>query len=108
MPTSAATAARDCDVVRPNLDRLAAEGLRFTHGYANSPVCSPTRFAIATGRYQHRLRGGSTSRSPAPRAATDLGLPPEHPTMASLLRDAGYATALIGKWHLASCRTSAR
>ena len=42
----------------PNLDRLAAEGLRFTNGYANSSVCSPSRFAIATGRYQHRLRGG--------------------------------------------------
>src|ERR687892_43804 len=43
----------------PNLDRMAAEGLRFTQGYANSSVCSPTRFALMTGRWQHRLRGGA-------------------------------------------------
>ncbi|HKX37087.1 MAG TPA: sulfatase-like hydrolase/transferase [Burkholderiales bacterium] len=85
----------------PNLDRMAAEGLRFTQGYANSPVCSPTRFALATGRWQYRLRGAAdepiASRA---RGSAVLGLPPEHPTLASLLRDAGYATALIGKWHL--------
>ena len=85
----------------PNLDRMAAEGLRFTEGYANSSVCSPTRFALMTGRWQHRLRGGAdepiSSRS---RGSDVLGLPPAHPTMPSLLRDAGYATALVGKWHL--------
>ena len=43
--------------VSPVLDRMAAEGIRFTHGYANSPVCSPTRFALMTGRWQYRLRG---------------------------------------------------
>ena len=87
--------------VSPNLDRMAREGLLFTQGYANSPVCSPTRFALATGRYQYRLRGaaeeplaGTAKGSPV------LGLPPQHPTLPSLLRDAGYATALIGKWHL--------
>lgn len=82
----------------PNLDRLAAEGLRFTNGYANSSVCSPSRFAIATGRYQHRLRGGFDE--PIASVSPELGLPPDHPTMASLLRDAGYATALFGKWHM--------
>ena len=85
----------------PNLDLIAAEGLRFTDGYSNSPVCSPTRFALATGRWQYRLRGGAdepiASRS---RGSEILGLPPAHPTLASLLRDAGYATALVGKWHL--------
>jgi arylsulfatase A-like enzyme len=85
----------------PVLDRMAAEGLRFTDGYANSPVCSPTRFALATGRWQYRLRGGAdepiASRS---RGSAVLGLPPGHPTLASLLRGAGYATALVGKWHL--------
>jgi arylsulfatase A-like enzyme len=85
----------------PVLDRMAAEGLRFTDGYSNSPVCSPTRFAAATGRWQYRLRGGADepigSRA---KGSPVLGLPPEHPTLASLLRDAGYATALIGKWHL--------
>ena len=84
----------------PNLDRMATEGLLFTNGYANSCVCSPSRFAIATGRYQHRLRGGFDE--PIGSVSPILGLPAEHPTMASLLRDAGYATALIGKWHLGS------
>jgi arylsulfatase A-like enzyme len=82
----------------PNLDRMASEGLRFTDGYANSSVCSPSRFAIITGRWQHRLRGGADE--PIATASPDLGLPPGHPTMPSLLRDAGYATALVGKWHL--------
>jgi arylsulfatase A-like enzyme len=89
----------------PHIDRMAAEGLRFSDGYSNSSVCSPTRFALATGRYQYRLRGG-WDEPIAGRARTDptyspvLGLPPEHPTLPSLLRDAGYATALVGKWHL--------
>ena len=85
----------------PVLDRMAAEGLRFTQGYANSSVCSPTRFALATGRWQHRLRGAADEPlSSRARGMAALGLPPGHPTMASLLRDAGYATALVGKWHL--------
>jgi len=87
--------------VSPVLDSLAATGLMLTQGYANSPVCSPTRFALMTGRYQQRLRGAAeepiNSKS---RGSTTLGLPPEHPTLPSLLRDAGYRTALIGKWHL--------
>ncbi len=87
--------------VSPALDRMAASGLRFTQGYANAPVCSPTRFALMTGRYQYRLRGALeepiNSRA---RGRTDLGLPPEHPTLPSLLRGAGYRTALVGKWHL--------
>ncbi|MCA0242285.1 MAG: sulfatase-like hydrolase/transferase [Proteobacteria bacterium] len=87
--------------VSPEIDRLAAGGLRLTQGYANSPVCSPTRFALMTGRYQYRLRGAAeepiNSRS---RGSATLGLPPEHPTLPSLLRDAGWRTALIGKWHL--------
>jgi arylsulfatase A-like enzyme len=86
----------------PNLDRMAADGLRFTDGYANSAVCSPTRFALATGRWQYRLRGGADEpiASRSARGNPVLGLPPGHPTLASLLRDAGYASALVGKWHL--------
>ena len=88
----------DCS---PELDRMAGEGLRFTQGYSNSPVCSPTRFALATGRWQYRLRGGNDEPiASRHRGNPVLGLPPAHPTLASLLRDAGYATALAGKWHL--------
>ena len=87
--------------VSPMLDGLAARGLKFTQGYANSPVCSPTRFALMTARYQYRLRGAAeepiNSKS---RGSSTLGLPPDHPTLPSLLRQSGYRTALIGKWHL--------
>ena len=72
-------------------------GVRFTQAYANSAVCSATRLALITGRYQYRLPLGLEE----PLAGkTDVGLPPEHPTLPSLLRNAGYATSLIGKWHL--------
>ncbi len=87
--------------VSPVLDGLAAKGLKFTQGYSNAPVCSPTRFALMTARYQYRLRGAAeepiNSKS---RGSTTLGLPPDHPTLPSLLRDNGYHTALMGKWHL--------
>ncbi|PRY97147.1 arylsulfatase A-like enzyme [Jezberella montanilacus] len=87
--------------VSPVLDQLAAQGVRFTQGYSNSPVCSPTRFALMTGRYQYRLRGAAeepiNSKS---KTSSTLGLPPELPTLPSMLKKAGYRTALIGKWHL--------
>jgi arylsulfatase A-like enzyme len=94
---------RDADFgpVSPVLDAMAANGLRFTQGYSNSPVCSPTRFALMTARWQYRLRGAAeepiNSKS---RGSATLGLPPEHPTLPSLLHESGYRTALIGKWHL--------
>lgn len=91
----------DFGAVSPNIDRLAAGGVKFTQGYSNSPVCSPTRFALITMRYQYRLRGAMeepiNSRS---KGSTTLGLPPEVPTLPSLLKKTGYHTALIGKWHL--------
>jgi arylsulfatase A-like enzyme len=81
-----------------NLDRLANQGVRFTQAYSNSAVCSATRFGLITGRYQYRLRGGL--EEPITGANRMAGLPPTHPTLPSLLKRAGYATALIGKWHL--------
>ena len=87
------------DYATPNIDRLAAEGIRFTQGYANSPVCSATRTALMTGRYQYRLAVGL--EEPLSRGSPkDAGMPPDHPTMPSLLRDQGYSTTLVGKWHL--------
>ncbi len=87
--------------VSPNIDKLAAGGMLFSEGYSNAPVCSPTRFALMTMCYQYRFRGALdepiNSRS---RGSKTLGLPPEIPTLPSLLREQGYRTALIGKWHL--------
>src|SRR5579862_3400575 len=85
------------DFSTPNIDAIAARGARFTQAYANSAVCSATRLALITGRYQYRLPLGLEEPLAGKR---DIGLPPEHPTLPSLLRAAGYATALIGKWHL--------
>ena len=85
----------------PVLDRMANSGLRFLNAYSNSPVCSPTRFALITGRYQYRFRGAAEEPISAHNQMVPLmAVPENHPTLPSLLRDAGYATALIGKWHL--------
>ncbi|WP_405404411.1 sulfatase-like hydrolase/transferase [Streptomyces sp. NBC_01104] len=83
------------DIRTPNLDRLGRQGVRFTDAYAGSATCSPTRFSLYTGRYPGRTKGGLAE----PIADRSVGLEPTHPTLASLLRGAGYATALIGKWH---------
>ena len=87
------------DLLTPNIDRIAAQGTRFTQAYANSPVCTASRVAIITGRYQTRLPVG-LEEPIAARTQRNIGLPPEHPTLPSLLRKAGYATTLVGKWHL--------
>src|SRR5262249_36520598 len=87
------------DLSTPNIDRIAANGVRFLQAYANSAVCSATRTALITGRYQYRLRLGL--EEPVTVANTsNVGLPPEHPTLPSLLKKGGYATTLIGKWHM--------
>jgi arylsulfatase A-like enzyme len=84
------------DYTTPNIDRLAAEGMKFMQAYANSAVCSATRTALITGRYQYRLPIGLEE----PLAGGRAGLPPEVPTLPSILKKAGYGTTLIGKWHL--------
>jgi arylsulfatase A-like enzyme len=84
------------DLNTPNIDRLASKGVRFLQAYANSAVCSATRTALITGRYQYRLPLGLEE----PLTGRDVGLPPEHPTLPSLLRKGGYGTTLVGKWHL--------
>lgn len=84
------------DYRTPNIDRLASGGTRFIHSYANSSVCSATRTALITGRYQYRLPVGLEE----PLGVREVGMPPEHSTFPSLLKKAGYQTMLIGKWHL--------
>jgi arylsulfatase A-like enzyme len=86
------------DYRTPVLDGLARQGLRFTSAYSAGPVCTPTRCAFFTGRYPHRVEVGLYE--PLTGMHLDKGLPPDHPTLASLLRGAGYDTALVGKWHL--------
>jgi arylsulfatase A-like enzyme len=92
------------DYQTPHLDRLATQGVRFVNAYSASPVCTPTRCAFITGRYPARTRVGLeeplTEKGDLGERAKTLGLPPEHPTVASLLKQSGYQTALIGKWHL--------
>jgi arylsulfatase A-like enzyme len=87
------------DYRTPVLDELARSGIKFMSAYAAAPVCTPTRCAYITGRYPQRLPVGLeeplTIDSP-----TDAGLPPNHPTIATLLKTIGYETALVGKWHL--------
>jgi arylsulfatase A-like enzyme len=85
------------DYKTPVLDDLAAHGIRFTQAYANSSTCSPTRVGLMTGRYQNRLPVGLYDPLPA---GVSVGLPPQHPTLPSLLKAAEYRTALVGKWHL--------
>jgi arylsulfatase A-like enzyme len=86
------------DYPTPHTDALAAAGVRLTQGYASSCVCSPTRVALITGRYQQRLAVGL--EEPINQPTQDFRLPPGHPTLPSLLKLAGYRTALIGKWHM--------
>jgi arylsulfatase A-like enzyme len=87
------------DFMTPNIDRIAAQGARFPQAYANSPVCTASRVAIITGRYQARLPVGMEEPI-ASVTKPGIGLPPEHPTLPSLLKKVGYGTTLVGKWHL--------
>lgn len=84
------------DLSTPNLDDLARRGLRFTQSYIASPVCSPSRAALLTGRYPQRA--GLTANAPSQPGLP--GMPAEQLTLAELFQGAGYRTALFGKWHL--------
>ena len=84
------------DFCTPNIDALAASGARFTNWYSNSPVCSPSRASLLTGRYP--AHAGVRAILAGNRKAS--GLTAQAPTIATALKDIGYQTALIGKWHL--------
>lgn len=100
------------DIRTPNIDRLAAEGVRFANFYSNAPVCTPTRCAFITGRWQQRAGfefamgytaeqtrrvNGEWVKEPD---IHGLGLPATQPSIAKFLKAAGYATGAFGKWHL--------
>ncbi len=86
------------DVHTPHMDRLAAAGMRFTQGFTK-PVCSPSRAMLLTGLYSHRVGIPDYIPHGNP-VVSGNGLPPGTPTVASVLKSVGYATAMIGKWHL--------
>lgn len=87
------------DIPTPHLDALAAGGVRFTSGYVTAPMCAASRAALLTGRYQTRF-GFEFNPIGAKNEEPGIGLPLGEKTIADRLRDAGYATALVGKWHL--------
>jgi arylsulfatase A-like enzyme len=87
------------DLNTPNIDRIAADGMQFMQAYANSAVCTASRVALITGRYQYRLSVGLEEPLTG-RETRKVGLPPEHATLPSILKKAGYQSTLIGKWHL--------
>src|SRR5690606_15034616 len=84
------------DLQTPHLDSLASRGVRFTQFYSASPVCSPSRASVLTGRYPQRagLAGNASSHE------GDAGMPGHQYTLAELFKDAGYQTGHVGKWHV--------
>ncbi len=81
----------DQDIRTPNLDAMARDGVRFTHGYVTAPQCVPSRAGVLTGRYQQRFGVEDNNKGP---------LPLEQLTIAERLKTAGYVTGQVGKWHL--------
>jgi len=98
------------DIPTPNIDSIAGAGVRFTSGYVTCPVCSPTRAGLLTGRYQQRF-GHEFNPGPPQTAGEAFGLDPNERTLAERLKALGYATGMVGKWHLGyrpECSPTAR
>lgn len=85
------------DIPTPNIDRIAAEGVRFSSGYVTSAICGPSRAGLITGRYQHRF---GSSLNPTIDPTVHNGVPRDELTIAEMLRPAGYTSMAVGKWHL--------
>jgi arylsulfatase A-like enzyme len=89
------------EIPTPNIDSIGKNGIRFTNAYVTAPVCSPSRAGLITGRYQQRF-GFEFNAGPLPRALAnkDMGLPLSEITLAQVMKSAGYATGMVGKWHM--------
>lgn len=84
----------------PNIDKLVSQGMKFINAYAAAPICTPTRTAFMTGRYPARTPVGLMEPLIPGNKDSSIGLTTNYPSIATLLRQAGYETALVGKWHL--------
>ena len=87
------------DIPTPHIDSIAANGVKFTDGYANHPVCSPSRAGLLSGRYQHSF-GFENNSGPEEYSAPNFGIPRDVPVLAERLKEVGYKTAWVGKWHV--------
>jgi arylsulfatase A-like enzyme len=88
------------DYLTPNMDKLASQGIKFVNAYSAGSLCTPTRAAFITGRYPARTHVGLIEPLTGNKQDTAFGLTTEYPSIATLMKAAGYQTALIGKWHL--------
>ena len=88
------------DYQTPNLDKLCSQGIKFMNAYAAAPVCTPTRVAFFTGRYPAHLNVGLYEPIAEGRKDSLVGLSPANNSIGTLLKNAGYETNLVGKWHL--------
>ncbi|MEW6359943.1 MAG: sulfatase-like hydrolase/transferase [Planctomycetota bacterium] len=87
------------DIPTPHTDSIARNGVRMTNGYVSCPICAPTRAGLLTGRYQQRF-GFETNPGPEQYAAENFGLPRSEATIAERMKALGYATGMVGKWHV--------
>jgi arylsulfatase A-like enzyme len=89
------------EIPTPNIDSIGKNGIKFTNAYVSAPVCSPSRAGLMTGRYQQRF-GFEFNAGPLQRAINtkNMGLPLTEITLAQVMKKAGYATGMVGKWHM--------